>query len=210
MAFVANEPMGPAGPTGPTGAAGPTGPTGAAGPVGLTTSQKCERLTLQEYLDKARDAGALAQESSEVRPACCVRERSRSPRSPRQEPRYCWNLWNLGAKTARNGVFHIELNQHAQKPSFPLYVEDEWLRAYPSRFTPFSDAMLANDSSVLKLSVLLYSKEVIDLVRSFDLWVLQQVAPRAPRSFWESWPPLRPSRCDLTARSTRRIRTPLL
>jgi hypothetical protein len=117
--------------------------------------------TLDEYLAEATEAGE-AEENG----------RSRSPRVARS----FWNSWALGAAGARGGTVHVEICRGAP---VPLYVGEEWLRAYPSRFTPFLDSVLAQDFAQLKMSVVLYSREVIELLQCLDAWAVRQVAARS-------------------------------
>ena len=116
--------------------------------------------SLEEYLAEAAEA----------------RERSRSPRPEPGWPRDFWSSWALGAASARNGALHVEIRRNSP---VPLHVGEEWLRAYPSRFTPFSDAALAADFAQLKLSVVLYSREVVELLQGLEAWAVRQVAARS-------------------------------
>jgi hypothetical protein len=83
----------------------------------------------------------------------------------------------LGNKTARDGATYIRLLPERADGSFPLYIENEWLRACPARFTCLSDEALAK--TPVKISVSIYSSSVIEHLRKLDAWALEQVAARS-------------------------------
>lgn len=106
------------------------------------------------------------------------REKSRSPRRISRLPAdYGLQQWRLGSKRTCGSSSYVELlRMHEHTPaSFKLYRDDEWLRGYPSRFTPFTKEALANPSPTLKLNVAVQCSALTHRISMLDEWALNEV-----------------------------------
>ena len=106
------------------------------------------------------------------------RDKSRSPRRISRLPLHnSLQLWRLGSKRASGSSSYVELLRiHEHAPAFfQLYRDDEWLRGYPSRFTPFTKEALENRFSSLKLNVGGHCSSLVHRMSLLDEWALDEV-----------------------------------